>query len=164
MRKIFLLETSVLTLSLSVLTGCFVTDKRRNYMVAGNFGGINRVNKDETCFLVLKKIGGEEYQKANGKNVIQDFVLKDYYSLDFYCVNSNGEKKTYDFLNLTDRFPNVKAQPVSYIDDNGYTFDPQTSGKYSDPIPGRCYYDIGIGYKNGHYKIVTYLYFTENQQ
>ncbi len=111
MRKSFIF--SVIFLEMICLSSC-VSIHRRNYFVEGEFFGVNEYNKEEKFYFTVLEISKNEYENAQGINVVNDIYKKKYYSLKlYYVVNQSDEKNYITFLNLKDY-----GSPITYKDDN----------------------------------------------
>lgn len=113
MRKLF--SCFVLFFAILCLSSC-ESIHRRNYFVEGEFSGFNVYNTDEKYYLSVLEISQEEYETAQGVNVVHDIYKKKYYALDLYfLVGQSDEKNDIDFINLKD----AMGVPLGYEDDNG---------------------------------------------
>lgn len=116
-----------------------------------------------TYYLDISSLDENEFILANGKNVVKDEILSEnnYFGIDFYSFDGDGNKITYDFYNLQNTHPETTRYIVYYFDDNGncisaknkcitirfndlvFKFNPPTSinaGKFYDVCNGIPYY------------------------
>lgn len=117
------------------LCNCFSCTKishRNNYFLEGLFSGVNMKNEDMMCYLKVDEISQDEYEAANGINVVNDLVKFKYYSLDFYTTINDEEEVHYGFVNLRDWYNGATGTPIKYVDDNGSNIYPAiTDDKYA---------------------------------
>lgn len=113
-----IIGTSILFIISLCLLSCDGGNKRTNAFVAGIFEGIAEENKSISTHLVVNEINENDYLNAAGINVVQDSWNLKYYSLEFHIVDSEGTTTNYDFVNLRDLHPKVKAQPIYYKSDS----------------------------------------------
>lgn len=116
---------------LSMLSSCsfHTINRRTNYIVSGTFIGHNEDNVEETYCLKLINISEEEFLKANGLNVIEDKIIKNYYRILFYKIDEN-EPIYYEFINFKDAFNGAKGTPIVYESDNDWRLWPHTNNSY----------------------------------
>ncbi len=107
-----------------ILLSCDGGNKRKNSFLAGSFEGIPESEPNITCHFTVKEISQVAYLNAKGLNVVQDMWDFRYYLLSFWTIDENEVRKNYDFINLKDSLPTVKALPISYEDDNGSRIHP----------------------------------------
>lgn len=63
----------LLLIGLLVITSCnYGSIHRRNYFIKGEFSGINSRNKTETYYFNVREISKEDYEIAEGINVVFD--------------------------------------------------------------------------------------------
>ena len=127
-KRIILISVS---LFLPMLCSCIFNINRKNDLLFECF--LNTFNNGTHFFLEVKFIKKEEYLLNKGINVVKDVVAKEdkYYLINFYSVDGNDNKLTYDFYNLIDAYPKTKAVPVAYKDDNDNRICPRSSMKVS---------------------------------
>lgn len=112
MRKA--LRFLVLLFAVTHLSSC-ENIHRRNYFVEGEFSGLNVYNTNEKYYLSVSEISQEEYETAQGINVVNDVYKKKYYALDLYfIVGQSDEKNDIVLVNLKDD----GGVPIGYRDDN----------------------------------------------
>ena len=144
---------SILSMLFLGLSSCFpVVSKRTNYIIAGEFSGVDSYDERISCSLSITSITKEQFEAANGVNVIEDLVKKVYFKLEFsYTLLEKTE--TIDFLNFADAYKGATDIPVSYLDENGIWFTPHTvlnSEESENP-----YYSIHTGKR---YSIELFVY------
>ena len=86
--------------------GCCSLNRRINIIVPGHYFGVDALNESRTCDLIINQISEEEYLKADGKNVIQDAINGNYFSIDFSIIYSedNIEKVVFtNFIKMIDK-------------------------------------------------------------
>ena len=111
MRKV--LRFLVLLFAVTHLSSC-ENIHRRNYFVEGEFSGLNVYNTNEKYYLSVSEISQEEYETAQGINVVNDVYKKKYYALDLYfIVGQSDEKNDIVLLILKDY-----GTPIRYEDHN----------------------------------------------
>lgn len=151
MRKLF--SCFVLFFAILCLSSC-ESIHRRNYFVEGEFSGFNVYNTDEKYYLSVLEISQEEYENAQGINVVHDIYKKKYYALDLYfLVGQSDEKNDIVFINLKD-----SGSPISYIDDNGHIIVPFCMDNMEFDIEKDAAYKIEIPFKDS-YGLSAYVNF-----
>ena len=117
---------SILSILFLGLSSCFpIVSKRTNYIIAGEFSGVDGYDERISCSLSITSITKEQFETANGVNVIEDLVKKAYFKLEFsYTLLEKTE--TIDFLNFADAYKGATGIPVCYKDQNGFYFEPHT--------------------------------------
>lgn len=139
------------------LFSCGFPNYRRDYIVPGEFYGVNDYEKEFSTYLKIEEISEEEYSKSNGINAIKDLVGGGYYSLIFTYTDSSGNVARYDFKNLADAYNGVTSTPISYLNDNDTWFTPFTSvGEHTSLAFENCYYSVHI--PDESINIFSYLY------
>ena len=143
-RLLFIFPTMLLLQSCS----CFHYEHydRKQFLVEGSFAGdlsINSYDISETNCASLKvsRISIEEFQNANGVDVIKDVNggNEPYFKLDFKILNI--ETNSFDschFYNLND----TNSPTCSYVDDNLVYLEPFEDG--SGPLYGKYFYRISF--------------------
>lgn len=140
MRLIINLLT-ILTLS---LTSC--ASKRTNIIIHGHYFGVYSENQSISCDLFIEQISKNDYLSSNGKNVIEDSINNNCFSLELIVNFSKDDTQKIEFLNFKDAYDGAEGTPISYVDDNHYWFTPYTTLN-NEILPQReCYYSI-------HFKI-----------
>lgn len=113
--------TPIFLLTLT-LNSCYIgSNNRTNYIIPGSFRGVD-IHSNVTYYLDISIIRLNDYNNANGVNVIKDEVRDAYYSLDFYRFK-DGIKIKHNFLNFKD-VTKAYHYCVRYNDDNDYTLMP----------------------------------------
>ena len=122
-RKFFIVIPIILTL---LLSSCI--SKKTNYFIVGSFTAYT----EETAYVLnISNISYDEYQSANGVNVVEDYVLKSkkrdnyYFKIELY-KKTNDENILLNFYNLKDSLPGYIDQPMQYTDDYGNDIIPCT--------------------------------------
>lgn len=130
----------------------FGSNHRRNYFVEGEFVGFNESNDEEFFSLTVTSTSKEEFQKADGINVVHDKYTNTYFSLTmYYQVNNNEEKYYLTFKNLT-----AYGTPIMYKDDLGNYITPNNRDNQSNAA-AEPDYSININYKNDR-ENMAYVY------
>lgn len=137
-RRIFVL-VSALPL---ILTSCEIwhgwgsKNRKIDYM----FECLFRLEKnDKFYFLKVSNITKYQYDIANGINVINDFLYTKtepkYYSVHFYSSSIddpyNETIESYDFVCLEESNPDIKNEPICYIDSHKNTISPKSASRES---------------------------------
>ena len=83
--KLLLLNCTLISLS-----SCLAIEKRTNFIVPGEFYG---ENLGVTFYLNINKISRDDFDAADGLNVLEDFANpNNYYSIDFYYIDDDDNK------------------------------------------------------------------------
>lgn len=99
-------------------------DRNRSYFEEGLFHGKDKNTGREFCFEV-RTITKEEYEQAEGINVVMDGVLEPTTYFSFLLYEGEGEDRTeYHFSHLKEK-EQVEVVPISYEDEQGYAIYPQ---------------------------------------
>lgn len=126
---------------------------RTNFFVEGEFVGVNSRNEDEEFYFTVKSITKDEYDAANGINVVFDDFKKEYFSLElYYIIESN---KTYlEFKNLKSY-----GTPLRYEDDHkNYIIPLLNTHNNKDYNTPKCVYNLDLNYKmDNHTYAVVHL-------
>ena len=144
-----------------LLCSCYFTplSKRINYFIPGLFTGYNDYDNTQSCFLNITEITKDSFKSSNGKNVIHDLVADKFYSLEFYVIDKDANKYTFDFINFKDAFNGATGTLIAYKDENGTWLKPFTTGREG-------WADVGdycsVHITNVEPEIYTYLYLKEN--
>ena len=75
------------------------------------------MNESRTCDLIINQISEEEYLKADGKNVIQDAINGNYFSIDFSIIYSEDNIEKVVFTNFKDAYNGATGTPICYNDE-----------------------------------------------
>ena len=94
---------------------------------------------DKSYFLKVSEISKNEYDTSNGVNVVDDFVYRKkdpkYYLIQFYSSPDDNPYSdivcSYNFINLEEASPDVKAEPICYKDCNDNLFSPKSASRES---------------------------------
>ncbi len=135
--------SSVLFVASLCLLSCDGGNKRKNAFVAGIFEGVIEEDESISTHLVVTEIDENDYSSANGMNVVQDLWNLKYYSLEFHAIDDGGIRTNYDFVNLRDIHPKVKAQPIYYTGDGCLDIIPW--GLYDGELASKSYNYYGVG-------------------
>lgn len=112
------------------LTSCvFGNGHRTNNIVPGYYVGVDQNDDNKQASLTISPITKNEYDEANGTNIIKDLVKTGYYKLEFYIRKDGKEPELLKFTNFVDEFNGAKDRPISYIDDNGVVLSPQPAAE-----------------------------------
>ncbi len=125
------LFSAIALLSLLSLSSCFRSGKNMctNYFVAGEFAGVAEEDSSTSFLFVVKEIAQQEYEGAGGLNVVNDYVLGTYFSIELTIVTEE-ESTPYDFVNmrLYSKTPHFRA---TYHDDKDTWITPHRDKKDS---------------------------------
>ena len=113
------------------LSSC-VVNHRNNYIIPGYYEGVDMCNETTSCFLTIKSITEEEYNVANGVDVVKDLINPGFYQLECYVQKAREERIKLSFFNLKDAKNGLKAEPIEYRDDNDSIFATQPSTQPSE--------------------------------
>lgn len=133
---------SLLAISILSLTSC--SSKRTNIIISGHYRGVDEKTRSVACDLLIGQISENDYLTLKGKNVIQDAINNNYFSLRFTVSFPESDTRQIDFLNFKDAFGGATGTPISYKDDNGCWLTPQTSLNNVILPYEKCYYAIHI--------------------
>lgn len=97
--------------------GCCSLNRRINIIVPGHYFGVDALNESRTCDLIINQISEEEYLKADGKNVIQDAINGNYFSIDFSIIYSEDNIEKVVFTNFKDAYNGATGTPICYNDE-----------------------------------------------
>lgn len=120
MKKGLIIFTSILVFCSIVIFGFlyiygknFGKHHRTNHFIEGEFVGVNESNNEEVFTFTVTLISKEEFNLADGINVVHDQYKDLYFILELYYQVSNNEEKTYiTFNNLIG-----SGTPLKYVDD-----------------------------------------------
>ncbi len=147
-KLITILKTISLFLILFSISSCVdasYSTKRKNYICEGLYSGENSTYS-VTLFLRIKRIYKEEFNIANGINVIEDYVRPAYYSLDLYYYQEEEKMPYYTFSNFSDAYDGSYGTKIAYKDDYGCFFVPRISS--SDDSNKTFYCSISLRTNN----------------
>lgn len=151
MKKLIICLFTILILN---LTSC--SSKRTNVIVDGHYFGFDSKNQSISCDLFIEQISENDYLSSNGKNVINDAINNNYFSLKFIINFADSDIIQVDFLNFKDAYDGANDTPISYVDDNNCWLRPFTS-KNNNTLPrSECYYSINFNTNN--LDLFVYLY------
>ena len=125
------LSSAIALLSLLSLSSCFCSGKNMctNYFVAGEFAGMEEKDQSRSYLFNVSEISQQEYEDAGGLNVVDDYVLGAYFSIELTIVTKEGSA-TYDFINMEEAWT-TRDFPISYHDDNQTWITPHRDKKDS---------------------------------
>lgn len=151
MKKLIICLFTILILN---LTSC--SSKRTNVIVDRHYFGFDSKKQTISCDLFIEQISENDYLSSNGKNVINDAINNNYFSLKFIINFADSDIIQVDFLNFKDAYDGANGTPISYVDDNNSWWRPFTS-KNNDTLPkSECYYSINFNIDN--IDLFVYLY------
>ena len=140
--------------------GCCSLNRRINIIVPGHYFGVDALNESRTCDLIINQISEEEYLKADGKNVIQDAINGNYFSIDFSIIYLEDNIEKIVFTNFKDAYNRATGTPISYNDEKKCCwFEPHTVFNREVLPASECYYCIEIYKKD--FELFKYLYFVK---
>lgn len=142
--KLLLLNCMLVSLS-----SCLTIERRTNFIVPGEFYG---ENLGVTFYLNINKISKDDFDAANGLNVLEDFAnLNNYYSINLYCIDDDDNKINLPFENF--KHTSTSMQPVTYIDDYKNYFTPMIMNKneLSTQLSDKYFYSIDYNRYNYEY-------------
>ena len=113
MKKLIICLFTILILN---LTSC--SSKRTNVIVDRHYFGFDSKKQTISCDLFIEQISENDYLSSNGKNVINDAINNNYFSLKFIINFADSDIIQVDFLNFKDAYDGANGTPISYVDDN----------------------------------------------
>ena len=146
--------------------GCCSLNRRINIIVPGHYFGVDALNESRTCDLIINQISEEEYLKADGKNVIQDAINGNFFSIDFSIIYSEDNILKVVFTNFKDAYNGATGTPICYNDEKKCCwFSPYTTFNREVLPASECYYSIHISHAKHviqkDFELYTYLYFVK---
>ena len=117
------------TLSLFAFSLCACEKRygyRDNWIEEGTFFGVDSSGAYD-CALVVERITKEEYEEADGINVVEDLARSGHYRLSFTAKDGEQNEYGYTFINLKEPFDGKFGTWLEYHDDNDAHFDPLPS-------------------------------------
>lgn len=150
-------------ISLLFLTSCASKYKRMNDIHDGIFIGFIE-NTSRKIMLEVTKINDlNEYEQANGLNVISDVPVYGHFKIMmFELMSDNTTGEQYNFYNLKQADGSKDDKYFWYIDDNKTTFIPVTSDIHiHDTIYYDAYYLIDYYNCNSEFQFSVKLYTEE---
>lgn len=145
--KLLLLNCMLVSLS-----SCLTIERRTNFIVPGEFYG---ENLGVTFYLNINKISKDDFDAANGLNVLEDFANpNNYYSIYLYYVDDDNEINL-PFENF--KHTNTPMQPVTYIDDHKNYFTPMIMNKVELSTQLSDKYFYSIDYNRYNYEYFVYF-------
>ncbi len=146
--KLLLLNCTLISLS-----SCLAIEKRTNFVVPGEFYG---ENLGVTFYLNINKISRDDFDAADGLNVLEDFANpNNYYSIDFYYIDDDDNKINLPFENF--KYTSTSMQPVTYIDDYKNYFTPMIMNKNELSTQLFDKYFYSIDYNRYNYEYFVYF-------
>lgn len=146
--KLLLLNCTLISLS-----SCLAIEKRTNFIVPGEFYG---ENLGVTFYLNINKISRDDFDAADGLNVLEDFANpNNYYSIDFYYIDDDDNKINLPFENF--KYTSTSMQPVTYIDDYKNYFTPMIMNKNELSTQLFDKYFYSIDYNRYNYEYFVYF-------
>lgn len=145
--KLLLLNCMLVSLS-----SCLTIERRTNFIVPGEFYG---ENLGVTFYLNINKISKDNFDAADGLNVLEDFANpNNYYSIYLYYVDDDNEINL-PFENF--KHTNTPMQPVTYIDDHKNYFTPMVMNKVELSTQLSDKYFYSIDYNRYSYEYFVYF-------
>lgn len=146
--KLLLLNCTLISLS-----SCLAIEKRTNFVVPGEFYG---ENLGVTFYLNINKISRDDFDAADGLNVLEDFANpNNYYSIDLYYIDDDDNKINLPFENF--KYTSTSMQPVTYIDDYKNYFTPMIMNKNELSTQLFDKYFYSIDYNRYNYEYFVYF-------